>query len=83
MRWRPGSRGSDSVRGPFPSETPVADWLEGSAPLDVRELREDRVADGPVEPVGVDAHGFVQMETGFGGARVVDWLAGEQLPRIC
>ncbi len=30
-----------------------------------------------------DAHGFVQMETAFGGSRVVDWLAGEQLPRIC
>jgi hydrogenase expression/formation protein HypE len=26
---------------------------------------------------------LIQMETGFGGARVVDWLAGEQLPRIC
>jgi hydrogenase expression/formation protein HypE len=30
-----------------------------------------------------DAEGFVQMETSFGGSRVVDWLAGEQLPRIC
>jgi hydrogenase expression/formation protein HypE len=30
-----------------------------------------------------DEHGFVQMETGFGGSRVVDWLSGEQLPRIC
>jgi hydrogenase expression/formation protein HypE len=30
-----------------------------------------------------DAHRFVQMETSFGGRRVVDWLAGEQLPRIC
>ncbi len=30
-----------------------------------------------------DAHGFVQMQTGFGGNRIVDWLAGEQLPRIC
>lgn len=30
-----------------------------------------------------DAHCFVQMETGFGGKRVVDWLSGEQLPRIC
>ena len=30
-----------------------------------------------------DAHCFVQMETGFGGRRVVDWLSGEQLPRIC
>ena len=30
-----------------------------------------------------DAHGFVQMNTRFGGRRVVDWLSGEQLPRIC
>ena len=30
-----------------------------------------------------DQYGFVQMETSFGGSRVVDWLAGEQLPRIC
>jgi hydrogenase expression/formation protein HypE len=30
-----------------------------------------------------DAHGFVQMTTSLGGRRVVDWLAGEQLPRIC
>ncbi|MCB1904717.1 MAG: hydrogenase expression/formation protein HypE, partial [Gammaproteobacteria bacterium] len=30
-----------------------------------------------------DSHGFVQIETGFGGSRVVDWLTGEQLPRIC
>ena len=30
-----------------------------------------------------DHHRFVQMETRFGGSRIVDWLAGEQLPRIC
>jgi hydrogenase expression/formation protein HypE len=30
-----------------------------------------------------DPHHFVQMETGFGGRRIVDWLTGEQLPRIC
>ena len=30
-----------------------------------------------------ERHGFVRMETSFGGSRVVDWLAGEQLPRIC
>ncbi|MCC7327661.1 MAG: hydrogenase expression/formation protein HypE [Burkholderiales bacterium] len=44
-------------------------------------------------PLGVDAaiigeviedpHHFVQMDTSFGGRRVVDWLTGEQLPRIC
>ncbi len=30
-----------------------------------------------------DARHFVQMQTRFGGRRMVDWLAGEQLPRIC
>ncbi len=33
------------------------------------------VADGPA--------GLVELETELGGRRVVDWLAGEQLPRIC
>jgi hydrogenase expression/formation protein HypE len=30
-----------------------------------------------------DRHRFVQMQTAFGGTRIVDWLSGEQLPRIC
>ncbi len=30
-----------------------------------------------------DDHHFVRMETAFGGDRIIDWLAGEQLPRIC
>jgi hydrogenase expression/formation protein HypE len=30
-----------------------------------------------------DEQRFVQMTTSFGGGRIVDWLAGEQLPRIC
>lgn len=30
-----------------------------------------------------DEHSFVQMETLLGGYRMVDWLSGEQLPRIC
>ena len=30
-----------------------------------------------------DAHAFVQMQTKFGGSRMVDWLAGDPLPRIC
>jgi hydrogenase expression/formation protein HypE len=33
--------------------------------------------------VVADSHRFVQMATAFGGRRVVDWLTGEQLPRIC
>jgi hydrogenase expression/formation protein HypE len=30
-----------------------------------------------------DPHHFVQMHTRFGGKRIVDWLTGDQLPRIC
>jgi hydrogenase expression/formation protein HypE len=30
-----------------------------------------------------DDHHFVQLTTVFGGRRIVDWLAGDQLPRIC
>lgn len=33
--------------------------------------------------VTADERGFVEMETAFGGTRLVDWLYGEQLPRIC
>jgi hydrogenase expression/formation protein HypE len=30
-----------------------------------------------------DERRFVQMRTRLGGRRIVDWLTGEQLPRIC
>lgn len=30
-----------------------------------------------------DGNRFVEMQTAFGGVRMVDWIAGEQLPRIC
>jgi hydrogenase expression/formation protein HypE len=33
--------------------------------------------------VTADEHHFVQLVTAFGGRRNVDWLAGDQLPRIC
>jgi hydrogenase expression/formation protein HypE len=33
--------------------------------------------------VVADEQRFVQMTTSFGGGRIVDWLSGEQLPRIC
>lgn len=45
------------------------------------------------QPLGADAarigevvaddHHFVQLVTGLGGRRMVDWLTGDQLPRIC
>ena len=30
-----------------------------------------------------DPHHFVQVRTAFGGQRMLDWLSGEPLPRIC
>ena len=33
--------------------------------------------------VNADEQCFVQMTTALGGRRMVDWLSGEQLPRIC
>jgi len=30
-----------------------------------------------------DSNRFVQMNTSVGGQRVVDWLSGEPMPRIC
>ncbi len=59
------------------------------APQDAERLLEVMRAHplGPraavIGEVVADEHGFVQMETRFGGSRIVDWLAGEQLPRIC
>nr|CRH04394.1 Hydrogenase maturation protein HypE [Candidatus Magnetococcus massalia] len=36
-----------------------------------------------VGEVTAEEPGLVQLTTGFGGRRVVDWLAGDPLPRIC
>ncbi len=33
--------------------------------------------------VVADEERFVQLETSFGGSRILDWLTAEQLPRIC
>ncbi len=43
-------------------------------------LGRDAVVIGEVTP---DEQCLVQMTTAFGGGRTVDWLTGEQLPRIC
>jgi hydrogenase expression/formation protein HypE len=36
-----------------------------------------------VGTVVADERRFIQLRGGFGGTRILDWLAGEQLPRIC
>lgn len=51
--------------------------------LEVMRAHPLGVAASVIGEVLEDAHGFVQMTTKLGGRRVVDWLAGEQLPRIC
>ncbi len=57
------------------------------------EAADSLVARMRVNPLGRDAcvigeviaepEGIVSMVTSFGGTRIVDMLAGEQLPRIC
>jgi hydrogenase expression/formation protein HypE len=57
------------------------------------EAAADLLAVMRAHPLGADAarigvvtrddQRFVQMTTASGGGRIVDWLAGEQLPRIC
>jgi hydrogenase expression/formation protein HypE len=57
---------------------------EVAAPL-VARMRQHRYgADACIiGEVKIDPPGIVAMVTGFGGTRIVDMLAGEQLPRIC
>lgn len=50
------------------------------AAMRAHPLGRDSVIIGEVT---ADDQCFVQMTTSFGGGRIVDWLAGEQLPRIC
>ncbi|WP_298187432.1 hydrogenase expression/formation protein HypE [Acidiferrobacter sp.] len=44
-------------------------------PLGVQSAIIGTVVDDPLR--------FVEMETAFGGTRMVDWLTGDPLPRIC
>ena len=55
------------------ADAALAAWREH--PLGGRAAR--------IGEVTADPHGFVQMRTRFGGLRLVDWLSGEPLPRIC
>lgn len=63
----------------------VAVVPEDQAEAALAALRADPLGQGAaiVGQVRVDPDRFVEMETAFGGRRMVDWIAGEQLPRIC
>ena len=56
-----------------------------AAPVALQALRGHPLGSRAAQ-IGVvtkDTRRFVQMTTGLGGRRVVDWLSGEPLPRIC
>ena len=63
----------------------VAICAPGDADRLQRAMRAHPLGRGAaiIGEVIADPHHFVQMDTSFGGRRVVDWLTGEQLPRIC
>ncbi|MDD3763794.1 MAG: hydrogenase expression/formation protein HypE [Nevskiales bacterium] len=58
----------------------AADTDRALAALRAHPLGADAAIIGEITD---DPQHFVQMRTGFGGRRNVDWLSGEQLPRIC
>ena len=61
----------------------VVDRQNAGAVLAAMRAHPLGVDSAQIGEIVVDEHHFVQMTTIFGGGRMVDWLAGEQLPRIC
>ncbi len=63
----------------------VAICAEADAPGLLAVMRSHPLATeaAVIGKVLTDDHHFVQLNTAFGGRRIVDWLAGDQLPRIC
>jgi hydrogenase expression/formation protein HypE len=59
---------------------PAASAAEALAALRAHPLGGEAARVGEVV---ADQRRFVQMKTRFGGRRMVDWLAGDALPRIC
>ena len=51
--------------------------------LAVMRAHPQGAAAARIGSVHADEHAFEQMTTAFGGRRIVDWLSGDQLPRIC
>ncbi|MBC7156195.1 MAG: hydrogenase expression/formation protein HypE [Rhodobacteraceae bacterium] len=87
---RPGVRGACELLGLDPlyvanegklvAVLPAAEAEAGLAALHAHPLGREAAIVGEVRD---DPDRFVEMETLLGGRRIVDWIAGEQLPRIC
>jgi hydrogenase expression/formation protein HypE len=63
----------------------VAICAENDAEMLLTAMRQHPLARDAarIGTVHADPQHFVQMTTALGGRRIVDWLSGEQLPRIC
>ena len=63
----------------------VAIVAPGAAEAALAALRAHPLGAGAarIGEVVADPQHFVQMHTTVGGQRIVDWLSGEPLPRIC
>jgi len=61
----------------------IVDPAHAEAALAALRAHPLGAASARIGAVQADEHRFVQMATRFGGRRVVDWLSGEPLPRIC
>ncbi|WP_287877369.1 hydrogenase expression/formation protein HypE [Aquitalea sp.] len=59
---------------------PAAEAAAALAALQAHPLGQQAAIIGEVV---ADAHQFVRVQTDFGGERLLDWLSGEMLPRIC
>jgi hydrogenase expression/formation protein HypE len=53
------------------------------AALHAHPLGQHAAVIGAVEAANERSRGMVLLKTGIGGTRIIDMLAGEQLPRIC
>lgn len=63
----------------------IAICAPSDAPRVLEVMRRDPLARDAaiVGRIVEDPQQFVELETAFGGSRMLEWLAGEQLPRIC
>ena len=84
--WPQRANSWASIRCMSPTK---ASWWRSAQPQDAARLLEVMRAHPLARDAAIigevveDSHGFVQMTTRLGGRRIVDWLTGEQLPRIC
>jgi len=87
---QPGVRGGCELLGLDPLHLACEGRLlafcraaDTAALLALMRNRPESLAAAVIGEVVADPHHFVQIKTALGGYRMVDWIAGEQLPRIC